>query len=76
MVLHGFSKLDQLSSSAGRPVSRSMRLAIGGWVENRFAKLTPLSSGATMKRCAFDGEACMGMRFEQASSFFSALARA
>src|SRR6185437_10562091 len=44
----------------GRPTSRSMRLAIGGWVEKRLAKLAPEMSGATMKRCAVEGEAPMG----------------
>ena len=66
---------DYGSNSAGRPVSLSMRLAIGGWVENRLEKSTP-SNGATMNRCAVEGVACMGMRFEYASSFLSALARA
>ena len=28
-------------NSAGRPVSRSMRFAIGGWVENRLPKFIP-----------------------------------
>ena len=36
----------------------------------------PPSIGATMNRCAVEGEACIGMRFEYASSFFSALAKA
>jgi hypothetical protein len=51
------------SRSAERPVNRSIRLAIGGWVENRLEKFTP-SSGATMNRCAVDGVACIGTRFE------------
>src|SRR5580704_2020311 len=49
--------------SAGRPVSRSIRLAIGGWVENRLPKLIP-RKGATMNKCAVEGEAAIGRRFE------------
>ena len=47
-----------------RPVSRSIRRAIGGCVENRLAKLAPLRKGATINRCAVDGEASIGSRLE------------
>ena len=50
--------------TGARPVSRSIRLAIGGWVEKRFARLAPLSKGATINRCAVEGEAGMGRRRE------------
>ena len=40
-----------------------MRLAMGGWVENRLPKFIP-SSGWMMNRCAVDGLACIGMRRE------------
>jgi len=65
----------QASSSAGRPVNRSIRLAMGGWVENRLAKSIP-SSGFTMNRCAVDGVAVIGRRREDMSSFFRAFASA
>ena len=45
-------------------MSRSIRRAIGGWVEKRLAKLAPLSKGATINKCAVDGEACIGRRLE------------
>ena len=47
-----------------RPVSRSIRRAIGGWVEKRLAKLAPLIKGATINKCAVEAEACMGSRLE------------
>src|ERR1700751_1275216 len=62
-------------NSAGRPVSRSIRLAIGGCVENRLPTLKP-SNGATMNKCAVEGLAAIGMRLEYASSFPRALASA
>ena len=36
-------------NSAGRPVNRSMRLAIGGWVENKLPKFIP-NRGWTMNK--------------------------
>jgi hypothetical protein len=50
--------------TGARPVSRSIRLAIGGWVEKRLARLAPLSRGATINRWAVEGEACKGKRRE------------
>ena len=57
------SENDQ-NASGGRPVKRSIRLGIGGWVENRLASVSPPIMGATMKRCAVDGEAAIGSLFE------------
>jgi hypothetical protein len=37
-----------------------MRFSTGGWVENRLAKVWPLSSGAMMNIWAELGEACSG----------------
>ena len=51
-------------NSAGRPVNRSMRFAVGGCVENRFPKLIPPKNGWMMKRCAVDGVASSGCRRE------------
>jgi hypothetical protein len=62
-------------NSAGCPVRRSIRFAIGGWVEKRPLTLTP-SSGWIMNKCAVEGDATMGMRREYASNFRKALARA
>ena len=45
-------------------MSRSIRLAIGGWVEKRLARLAPLSRGATINRWAVEGEAGKGKRRE------------
>src|SRR6516165_7744867 len=36
-------RFDYCWNSAGRPVKRSIRFAIGGWVEKRFPKLIPSS---------------------------------
>ena len=41
---------------------------MGGCVENRPARSDPLSKGATMNMCAFDVDACNGMRLEYSSS--------
>ena len=62
-------------NSAGRPVRRSIRFAIGGWVENKLPKFIP-RNGWIIKRCAVDGVASIGTRFEYASSFDNALASA
>ena len=62
-------------NSAGRPVSRSILMAIGGWVENKLPKFIP-KSGWMINRCAVDGLANIGVRREYASSFESALAKA
>ena len=53
-----------LGYMGARPVSRSIRRAIGGWVEKRLAKLAPLIKGATINKCAVEGEACMGSCLE------------
>ena len=53
-----------LGYMGARPVSRSIRRAIGGWVEKRLAKLAPLIKGATINKCAVEAEACMGRRLE------------
>ena len=53
-----------LGYMGARPVSRSMRRAMGGWVEKRLAKLAPVIKGATINRCAVEGEACMGSCLE------------
>ena len=53
-----------LGYMGARPVSRSIRRAIGGWVEKRLAKLAPLIKGATINKCAVEGEACIGSRLE------------
>ena len=50
--------------SAGRPVSRSIRFAVGGWVENRLPKLIPPKNGWMIKRCAVDGLAISGRCLE------------
>lgn len=50
-------------NSAGRPVSRSILLAIGGCVENRFPKFIP-SSGWIINKCAVEGDAAIGTRRE------------
>jgi hypothetical protein len=62
-------------NSAGLPVSRSIRFAIGGCVENKLPKFIP-NSGWIINRCAVDGDAAIGTRREYASSFCSALASA
>ena len=54
---------------------RSIRFAIGGWVENKLPKFIP-SSGWMINKCAVDGEAAIGTRFEYVSNFCSALASA
>jgi hypothetical protein len=50
--------------SAGLPVKRSIRFAVGGWVENRLPKLIPPMNGWMMKRCAVDGLAISGRCLE------------
>ena len=51
-----------------------MRLSMGGWVLN--SSITPPpENGFTMNRCEVAGEASMGRRLFQASSFSSALAK-
>jgi hypothetical protein len=50
-------------NSAGRPVRRSIRFAIGGWVEKRLPKFIP-SNGWMMNKCAVEGVAAMGTRRE------------
>ncbi len=51
-------------NSAGLPVNRSIRFAVGGWVENKLPKLIPPRNGAIMKRCAVDGLAKSGRCLE------------
>src|SRR5919201_4018523 len=58
-----YSVLGTHTRSIGLPVRRSMRLGIGGWVENRLAKSMPIS-GCTINKCAVEGVAIMGMRLE------------
>ena len=53
-----------------------MRFCTGGWVENRLAKLCPLSSGAMMNRCALLASASKGTWRLTAEIFSRALARA
>ena len=50
-------------NSAGRPVNLSIRFAVGGCVENRLPKLIP-RNGAMMNKCAVEGVATNGIRFE------------
>ena len=47
-----------------RPISRSMRFAIGGWVEKRLANISLPVNGCAMNKCAVVGEATSGRRFE------------
>ena len=47
---------------------RAMRSSVDGWVENRRMKLWPVK-GLMMNMWAVEGEASMGMRFDQVSSF-------
>src|SRR5208283_1665228 len=61
-VLGGVSVFlrDYCPNSAGLPVNRSIRFAVGGWVENKLPKVIPPRNGAMMKRCAVDGLAIRG----------------
>ncbi len=47
-----------------RPISRSIRFCIGGWVENKLVNIPPPTSGCAINKCALEGDATMGTRFE------------
>src|ERR1019366_1746706 len=49
---------------------RAIRSSVEGWVENRRMMLLPVN-GLMMNMCAVEGEASMGMRLDQDSSFSS-----
>jgi len=63
------------SYTRSRPISRSMRFGIGGWVENRLVKISPVVSGWQMNMWAIDGETCIGTRLDHWSIFCKARAR-
>ncbi len=63
-VHQGMEKGAHLGYIGARPVSRSIRRAIGGWVEKRLAKLAPPIKGATINKWAVEGEACIGSCLE------------
>ena len=47
-----------------RPISRSILFCIGGWVENKLVNMPPPTSGCAINKCALEGDATMGRRFE------------
>jgi hypothetical protein len=49
--------------------SRAIRSAVDGCVENSFMKMSPPLNGFTMNRWAVAGEASIGIRLDQVSSF-------